>query len=48
MALFDRLVERWPEATIVPSLAERWEIADDGLRYVFTCATGSPGRTARR
>jgi ABC-type oligopeptide transport system substrate-binding subunit/class 3 adenylate cyclase len=36
MALFDRLVERWPEATIVPSLAERWEIAEDGLRYVFT------------
>jgi oligopeptide transport system substrate-binding protein len=35
LALFDRLVERWPEATIVPSLAERWEIADDGLRYVF-------------
>ena len=26
MALFDRLVERWPEATIVPSLAERWEV----------------------
>jgi ABC-type oligopeptide transport system substrate-binding subunit/class 3 adenylate cyclase len=40
MALFDRLVERWPEATIVPSLAERWEIADDGLRYVFTLRDG--------
>ena len=36
MALFDRLVERWPEATIVPALAARWEIADDGLRYEFT------------
>jgi ABC-type oligopeptide transport system substrate-binding subunit/class 3 adenylate cyclase len=35
MQLFDRLVEAWPERTIVPSLAERWEIADDGLRYVF-------------
>jgi ABC-type oligopeptide transport system substrate-binding subunit/class 3 adenylate cyclase len=35
MQLFDRLVEQWPERTIVPSLAERWEIADDGLRYVF-------------
>jgi ABC-type oligopeptide transport system substrate-binding subunit/DNA-binding SARP family transcriptional activator/class 3 adenylate cyclase len=35
MALFDRLVERWPEAMIVPSLAERWEVSDDGLRYVF-------------
>ncbi|MDQ3121054.1 MAG: ABC transporter substrate-binding protein [Actinomycetota bacterium] len=40
MALFDRLVERWPEATIVPSLAERWEIADDGLRYRFTLREG--------
>jgi ABC-type transport system substrate-binding protein len=30
MHLFDRLVEAWPERTIVPSLAERWEIADDG------------------
>ncbi|MGH2596654.1 MAG: ATP-binding protein [Actinomycetota bacterium] len=35
MQLFDRLVEQWPERTIVPSLADRWEIADDGLRYVF-------------
>ena len=42
MQLFDRLVEAWPERTIVPSLADRWEIADDGLRYVFP----SPGRAA--
>ncbi len=35
MALLDRLVEAWPEQTIVPSLAERWTISDDGLRYVF-------------
>ncbi|MFL5766803.1 MAG: ABC transporter substrate-binding protein [Actinomycetota bacterium] len=48
MQLFDRLVEQWPERTIVPSLAERWEIADDGLRYVFhlreglTWSDGSP------
>jgi oligopeptide transport system substrate-binding protein len=35
MQLFDRLVEQWPERTIVPSLADRWEISDDGLRYVF-------------
>ena len=35
MQLFDRLVEAWPERTIVPALAERWEISDDGLRYVF-------------
>ncbi len=40
MALYDRLVERWPEATIVPSLAERWEISDDGLRYLFHLRNG--------
>src|SRR6185437_8677449 len=40
MQLFDRLVEQWPERTIVPSLADRWEIADDGLRYVFHLRTG--------
>jgi hypothetical protein len=38
--LFDRLVEAWPERTIVPSLAERWEISDDGLRYVFHLREG--------
>ncbi|HUF59932.1 MAG TPA: ABC transporter substrate-binding protein [Actinomycetota bacterium] len=41
MQLFDRLVEQWPERTIVPSLAERWEIADDGLRYVFHLREGA-------
>ena len=41
MQLFDRLVEQWPERTIVPSLAERWEIADDGLRYVFHLRRGA-------
>ncbi|HXF37748.1 MAG TPA: ABC transporter substrate-binding protein [Actinomycetota bacterium] len=40
MQLFDRLVEAWPERTIVPSLAERWEILDDGLRYVFHLREG--------
>ena len=40
MQLFDRLVEAWPERTIVPSLAERWEIADDGMRYVFHLRDG--------
>jgi len=40
MALNDRLVERWPEATIVPSLAHRWEISSDGLRYVFHLRDG--------
>jgi ABC-type oligopeptide transport system substrate-binding subunit/class 3 adenylate cyclase len=40
MQLYDRLVEAWPERTIVPSLAERWEISDDGLRYVFHMREG--------
>ena len=40
MQLFDRLVEQWPERTIVPSLAERWEISDDGLRYAFQLREG--------
>ena len=40
MQLFDRLVEQWPERTIVPSLAERWEVSDDGLRYVFRLRPG--------
>jgi ABC-type oligopeptide transport system substrate-binding subunit/class 3 adenylate cyclase len=40
MQLFDRLVEAWPDRTIVPSLAERWEISDDGLRYVFQLREG--------
>src|SRR5262249_26494007 len=40
MHLFDRLVAAWPERTIVPSLAECWEISDDGLRYVFHLRDG--------
>jgi oligopeptide transport system substrate-binding protein len=40
MQLFDRLVEAWPERTIVPSLAERWEMSDDGLRYRFQLREG--------
>jgi ABC-type oligopeptide transport system substrate-binding subunit/class 3 adenylate cyclase len=40
MQLFDRLVEAWPERTLVPSLAERWKISDDGLRYVFHLREG--------
>jgi oligopeptide transport system substrate-binding protein len=40
MQLFDRLVEAWPERTVVPSLAERWEIEPDGLRYVFHLRAG--------
>jgi ABC-type oligopeptide transport system substrate-binding subunit/class 3 adenylate cyclase len=40
MQLYDRLVEAWPERTIVPALAERWEISDDGLRYLFHLREG--------
>lgn len=40
MALFDRLVERWSEAAIVPSLAKRWEVSADGLRYLFHLREG--------
>ncbi|MFP3913466.1 MAG: ABC transporter substrate-binding protein [Actinomycetota bacterium] len=40
MALFDRLVERWPDDTLVPSLAERWEVSPDGLRYRFLLREG--------
>jgi ABC-type transport system substrate-binding protein len=40
MQLFDRLVEAWPERTIVPCLAERWEIAAEGLRYLFRLHAG--------
>ncbi|MFQ5967527.1 MAG: ABC transporter substrate-binding protein [Acidimicrobiia bacterium] len=40
MSLHDRLVEAWPERTIIPSLAERWTISDDGLRYTFHLREG--------
>jgi ABC-type oligopeptide transport system substrate-binding subunit/class 3 adenylate cyclase len=40
MQLFDRLVEAQSGRTLVPSLAERWEISDDGLRYVFHLREG--------
>jgi len=40
MQLFNRLVEQRAERTIVPSLAERWEISDDGLRYLFHLREG--------
>jgi len=40
MQLFARLVVAWPERSIVPALAERWEISDDGLRYVFHLREG--------
>jgi len=40
MQLFDRLVEAWPERSIVPSLARSWEISDDGLCYRFHLRDG--------
>lgn len=48
MALFDRLVRWDPDSlAVVPALAERWEISDDGLRYVFHLreAVWSDGRS---
>jgi ABC-type oligopeptide transport system substrate-binding subunit/class 3 adenylate cyclase len=39
-ALLDRLVELWPERTIVPSLADHWQISNDGLHYVFRLREG--------
>ena len=40
MQLFDRLAVAGPDRTILPSLAERWEISDDGLRYRFFLREG--------
>lgn len=40
MALFDRLVEALPDRSMIPSLAERWTISDDGLRYEFILREG--------
>lgn len=34
-ALYDQLVTVSPESEIIPSLAERWEVSDDGLNYTF-------------
>ncbi|MGA8016464.1 MAG: ABC transporter substrate-binding protein [Candidatus Dormiibacterota bacterium] len=35
MQVYDRLVEARPGRTVVPSLADRWEVSADGLRYEF-------------
>ncbi len=40
MQLFDRLVVAGPERSILPSLAEHWEISDDGLLYRFHLRPG--------
>jgi ABC-type oligopeptide transport system substrate-binding subunit/DNA-binding SARP family transcriptional activator len=34
--LFDGLVRFDPRMHVVPALAERWDVSDDGLRYRFT------------
>ena len=36
--LFDSLVQFMPDGTIAPKLAQRWELAKDGLSYTFTLA----------
>ncbi|WP_276204978.1 ABC transporter substrate-binding protein [Kushneria phosphatilytica] len=33
--LFDRLVDYSAEGELVPGLAERWEVSDDGLTWTF-------------
>ncbi|WP_068829507.1 ABC transporter substrate-binding protein [Pseudomonas sp. BMS12] len=39
--LFERLVQFAPGSTrLVPALAERWQISDDGLRYTFELRRG--------
>ena len=42
--VFDQLVHLDPEAQVVPQLAERWDISEDGRRYVST----SGGRQVAR
>ena len=39
-AIFDTLAEIQPDGSIVPSLAESWTIAPDGLTYSFKIRTG--------
>ena len=33
--LFEGLLSHAPDGSLVPGVAERWEIAEDGLRYEF-------------
>lgn len=48
MNLFDRLVKLDPVAKkVVPSLAERWEIKDGGLTYVFYLRKGAKFHNGR-
>ena len=38
--VFDTLVEADPTGKLVPSLAEKWDVAADGLTYTFTLRSG--------
>ncbi|MDI3340525.1 MAG: ABC transporter substrate-binding protein [Sphaerobacter sp.] len=38
--IYDKLVDIDAQLNIVPYLAERWEIADDGKQYTFTLVSG--------
>ncbi len=38
--VFDGLTRFTPDAEVVPGLAERWEVSDDGLTYTFHLHTG--------
>ncbi|EJF95345.1 hypothetical protein MEG_00078 [Bartonella tamiae Th307] len=41
LTIYNRLVEFNPDATgILPGLAEKWEISDDGLEYIFHLREG--------
>ena len=39
-ALYDSLVKYGPEGTVLPALAESWEVSDDGLTYTFKLREG--------
>ncbi|GAB3615948.1 ABC transporter substrate-binding protein [Okibacterium endophyticum] len=38
--VYEGLVSRTPDGEIVPSLAESWDVSDDGLEYTFHLAEG--------
>ncbi|MDQ7035557.1 MAG: ABC transporter substrate-binding protein [Anaerolineae bacterium] len=39
--IYDYLIEILPEGSLVPSLAESWDISDDGLTYTFNLVEGA-------
>jgi oligopeptide transport system substrate-binding protein len=44
--LYDGLVIHNAKAEIVPGVAEKWEVADDGKTYRFSLRGNANGRTA--